>query len=677
MAETNTDFISSLGAGSGINIKELSQALVDAEKIPRTNLIQSKIDKSTAKISGLGVVKAVLERFRTSFKALDSARDFNTFTTTNSNKSALNISSTSSLAKTGSHTIAINSLAKAARHQSSGFSSTAAELNGGESFAIQVSTREQQRLTFSAASVAGTLTVSGINVSVAAGDSAATVAAKAKEALQASGSSFVSSNSGREIVAKSDGTLTVTYELGEGDVAASALNVSSVGSSDVTTSFATVRNGVQELTIGSAESTPLGVVSAINSSTSTLGVTAQLINDGSGGATPYKILLTSETGENNNFSISTTSSIPETQTVSFGTAQSTGSFTVAGVSVAVSAGETPTVIAARVRTALEADAFITNSAGRSISQSSDGSLLITYTRSDGDASFPTFGGLSGVVEATVAEQQAFSANSTNSTMTFSSVQSASNALLVVDGVSVSRSTNLIGDVISGVTMELLSTASSGVASNVTIARDTSAVKETLKELITAYNEGVSDFKILTGPLNEDDPEDTFSGSLRGESSVRNIQFKLRDMLINNSSTPGTNLKALRDIGITLDKSGVMQIDDTKLDAALNSNFDEIVTMFGGNAGISDTNKGIAGDSIKKLDSMLSTTGLVKRQTTSADSDVARYKEDLSRLEARMEVLLARYTRQFAIMDALVGQLNSQRESLGNSLDALLSSYSRK
>lgn len=675
MANSTTDFVSSLGAGSGINIKELSQALVDAEKIPRENLIQGKIDKSTAKISGLGVVKAVLERFRTSFKALDSSSDFNAFTTTNSNSSALKIT-TSALAKKGTHSIAVNSLAKAAREQSSGFSSTAAELNGGEAFAIQVSTREQQKLSFTAASSAGTLVISGINVSVAAGDSAATVAAKAKEALQASGSSFISSNSGREITAKSDGTLTVTYELGEGDVAASALIVSSVGSSDVTATFTTVRNGIQELAIGSAEATPLGVVSAINSSTSTLGITAQLINDGSGGATPFKILLTGDTGTNNQFSVSSTSSIPEAQKVSFGTAQSTGSFTVAGVSIAVSAGESPSVISSRVKTALEGDVFITNSAGRSISQSSDGSLLITYTRSDGDAAFPTFGSLSGVVEATVAEQQAFSANSTNSTMTFSSVQSASNSVLVVDGMSVERATNLIGDVISGVTMELLNTASAAAAANITIARDTSAVKDTLNELITAYNEGVSDFAILTGAPNEEDPEDTFSGSLNGESSVRSIQFKLRDMLINNSSTPSTSLSALRDIGISLDRNGVLQIDNTKLDSALNTKFDEVVTLFGGNALSTATSKGIAGDAIEKLDSMLSTTGLVKRQETSANNNVTKYKDDLSKLEARMEVLLQRYTRQFAIMDALVGQLNAQRESLKGSFDALMSTYTK-
>ena len=48
MAENN-NIVSALNAGSGINIKELAQALVDAEKVPREALVQSKIDKSDAK----------------------------------------------------------------------------------------------------------------------------------------------------------------------------------------------------------------------------------------------------------------------------------------------------------------------------------------------------------------------------------------------------------------------------------------------------------------------------------------------------------------------------------------------------------------------------------------------------------------------------------------------------
>ena len=203
----------------------------------------------------------------------------------------------------------------ASRQKSSGFSATKAEINGGEPFAIQVSTREKQTLSFSAVSAAGTITVSGINVALAAGDSAGTVASKVKEALEADGSSFLSTYSNRKIEAKSDGSLTVTFELAEGDVSASALTVSAVGSSDLTSTFSTLRNGLQEINVGSASTTPIGIVTELNSAASTLGINAQLINDGSGGTDPYKILLTGQTGEDNEFTIATTSSQPEVQSL--------------------------------------------------------------------------------------------------------------------------------------------------------------------------------------------------------------------------------------------------------------------------------------------------------------------------------------------------------------------------
>ncbi len=673
MAENN-DIVSALNAGSGINIKELAQALVDAEKVPREALVQSKIDKSDAKISGLGIVKNVLERFKTAFQKLDSVSDFKTFSVSNSNTSAINISS-SALANPGSHSIEVQSLALASRQRSTGFSATKAEINGGEPFAVQVTTREKQQLAFSAVSAAGTITVSGINIALGAGDSAATVAAKVKEALEADGSSFVSSNPNRKIEAKSDGTLTVTYELSEGDVSSSALVVSAVGSSDLTSTFQTVRNGLQEINIGSASTTPIGVVSELNSAASTLGLNAQLINDGSGGSDPYKILLTGLTGEENEFNIATTSSQPEVQNLVFGTAQSTGSFTVAGVSVGVSAGETPSVIAARVKSALEADGFIANSAGRTITDDGNGQLNINYTRSDGDIAFPTFTSLSGVVDVSISESTAFSANSSLSAFSFSSIQSASDAKLVVDGMSVSRGSNLIGDVVQGLTMELL-TASSAAAT-INISRDTTSLKETIKDLATAYNETVSDFSILTGPTNTEDPEDILSGSLYGESSVRNIRNSLRTMIVSNSTTPSANFSALRDIGFSTDRNGVLTVDDSKLQSALENNFDEVVTLFGGNAAVADTNKGVAGDAIDKLDEMLSASGIVKRQTTTAENDKTRYQADLDKLKIRYEALLERYTRQFAVMDALVSNYNSTRTSLQGSFDAMLSMYSNK
>ena len=43
-------------------------------------------------------------------------------------------------------------------------------------------------------------------------------------------------------------------------------------------------------------------------------------------------------------------------------------------------------------------------------------------------------------------------------------------------------------------------------------------------------------------------------------------------------------------------------------------------------------KGISGDAIEKLDEMLSASGIVKRQTNTAESDKSRYEEDLEKTQ---------------------------------------------
>ena len=116
---------------------------------------------------------------------------------------------------------------------------------------------------------------------------------------------------------------------------------------------------------------------------------------------------------------------------------------------------------------------------------------------------------------------------------------------------------------------------------------------------------------------------------------------------------------------------------TKLKNAVENNFEEVVTLFGANASSTDSSKGISGDAIEKLNDMLSTTGIVKRQTSTAETDKTRHEEDLEKLKVRYEALLERYTRQFAVMDALVSQYNSTRNSLQGSFDAMLAMYTNK
>ena len=129
MAESS-NLITALGAGSGVDIKALAQGLVDAEKVPRQNAIQAKLDKSEAKISGYSAMMAAIDVFKASVEQVDSTTDFASTTARVSNASALSVS-TSSLAAPGSHSISINSLAQAQRSNSdTGFDNITSQVNG-------------------------------------------------------------------------------------------------------------------------------------------------------------------------------------------------------------------------------------------------------------------------------------------------------------------------------------------------------------------------------------------------------------------------------------------------------------------------------------------------------------------------------------------------------------------
>ena len=66
-----------------------------------------------------------------------------------------------------------------------------------------------------------------------------------------------------------------------------------------------------------------------------------------------------------------------------------------------------------------------------------------------------------------------------------------------------------------------------------------------------------------------------------------------------------------------------------------------------------------------------------QQTETANKQNTSYKDALSKLATRMDALLARYTKQFSVMDSLVGQSNSLKTSLKSTFDGMMSVYTNK
>jgi flagellar hook-associated protein 2 len=153
---------------------------------------------------------------------------------------------------------------------------------------------------------------------------------------------------------------------------------------------------------------------------------------------------------------------------------------------------------------------------------------------------------------------------------------ATDAVLTVDGVQYTRSSNTVTDVVDGLTLNLLAASTSATIS---LARDTTQVVSKIEALVAAYNEANSLFTEVTNPKSE---LDIYGATLVGDSTVRMVRNQLRDALLGDSSTPGTNVSAAWQMGLTVDKVGVMSLDKTKLTAALTDNFADVVTTFTAN-----------------------------------------------------------------------------------------------
>ena len=194
-------------------------------------------------------------------------------------------------------------------------------------------------------------------------------------------------------------------------------------------------------------------------------------------------------------------------------------------------------------------------------------------------------------------------------------------------------------------------------------------------MITAYNDTQN---LLTEASNPKSTMDIYGASLVGDPLVNSLKNKLRSMFMDNSNASSNGIKALRDIGVTIDQKGVMSVDAVKLDIKLKSNYSDVVTMFTANrsnTSVYSVEKiALANDSVRNLDKMLRTTGDLSYQTRNANAQITRYKEDLDKLNTRMESLLARYNKQFASMESMVGSNNAMKSSLKSSFEGMMSAY---
>lgn len=255
-------------------------------------------------------------------------------------------------------------------------------------------------------------------------------------------------------------------------------------------------------------------------------------------------------------------------------------------------------------------------------------------------------------------------------------QTATDALLNVNGLALTRSSNRITDALTGLTLDLNAT-NTGNPATVQIGRDTNAIKTKFKELVTAFNDVGTVLKVTA---DKDSQVEGYGASLVGDSTVARVRNQVRALITTPSSTPGSSVTALRDLGLSMSKDGTLELDEAKLDTALTQKFDDVVKMLSNNRNsattLSNVASGLAGDAVKSIDALISPNGLLATQSNTAQKNTERYKVELTKLEARMSDLLTRYNKQFAAMESLVGQSNKLKDSLKSTFDGMMAAYTK-
>ena len=170
-------------------------------------------------------------------------------------------------------------------------------------------------------------------------------------------------------------------------------------------------------------------------------------------------------------------------------------------------------------------------------------------------------GLRFTVAETVAGLAAFDTTTTNAAR---QIQAAQDAVLLVDGIAVSRPSNVIDDVIPGATLDI--TAPAGTVTTVSFTRDIETARLNMQALVEQVN---NTRKLLT-ELSARGAGETKAGALAGDRLIEKLKADLTNLLAAPISGFGASAKRLSDFGVATNRDGSLRLDNLRFEKAFDA-----------------------------------------------------------------------------------------------------------
>lgn len=247
----------------------------------------------------------------------------------------------------------------------------------------------------------------------------------------------------------------------------------------------------------------------------------------------------------------------------------------------------------------------------------------------------------------------------------STVTSAIDAKLSVDGFEITSASNAVQGAIQGVTLNLTAVSGSKPPDTLTIKADTDSIKNALQAFVTSYNKFVSATKSLTSY----DSASGKTGALLGDSTMLGITNRIAQTFAAKGGADGDAVRSLADIGLRFELDGTLSVNNDRLNAALTATPGQVRNLFSNASGYGSR-------LTPMLAGYLQSGGILDSRTDSLNKNNKSLDDAQSRLDARMDALTTMYTTQFSKLDQLLTSLNSTSAFLTRQLSATSGSGSK-
>lgn len=239
---------------------------------------------------------------------------------------------------------------------------------------------------------------------------------------------------------------------------------------------------------------------------------------------------------------------------------------------------------------------------------------------------------------------------------FTTTQAAKDAALLVDGITVARATNVVSDVITGVTLDLKNLSNGEI--QVTVNNDNEAIKKQFDEFVAAYN----DVLAFINDKTKYDSATKTGGPLLGDASLRSLKRSLQTMI----TAPVAGAPAiLADIGVASQRDGTLSVNSAKFAEALETQLAGVGNLF------LDADNGLAAKITTFADAANRIgDGILSLRIGGAQDQIKRIGDQIARKEDALIRLQDDLTRRFTVLETLVSKLNTQSAFLTQQLAGL-------